>query len=82
MTPHLQLLLLTLFCVSQALTQAYLQVQYLGLDVSKHIAEHSCFCCITSCPYHHNYCTHNNTLLYMAGLSIPICPSPFICHHP
>ena len=48
MTSHLQSLLLTLSCISQALTQAYLQVQYPELDVPKHTAEHSC-------PYYCNY---------------------------
>ena len=55
MTPHLQSLLLTLSYVSQALIQACLQVQYLELDIPKHAAEHSCFCHIISCPYHHDY---------------------------
>ena len=55
MTPQLQSLLLTLSHVSQALTQAHLQVQYPELDVSKRAAEHSYFCHIISCPYHCNY---------------------------
>ena len=55
MTPNLQLLLLTLSHIFQALTQACLQVQYPELDVPKYAAEHFCFCHIISCPYHHNY---------------------------
>ena len=55
MTPHLQSLLLTLSHISQALTQACLQVQYLELNIPKHAAEHSCFCYIISCPYHCDY---------------------------
>ena len=55
MTPYLQSLLLTLSHISQALTQACLQVQYPELDIPRHAVEHSYFCCITSCPYYCNY---------------------------
>ena len=55
LTPYLQSLLLILSHISQALIQAHLQVQYLELDVPKHVVEHSYFCHIISCPYHYDY---------------------------
>ena len=55
MSLSLQLLLLTLSHIFQALTSAHLQVQYPKFNVSKHAIEYSYFCHITSCSYHQDY---------------------------
>ena len=45
-------LFLTIAHVRTALIQAKFQKHHPHLDVPTHIAQHSCFCKLTDCPYH------------------------------